>query len=120
MKRRGCRCTYGNRPKQSKGVRIVAEDAVEVTQKEMGAKDAVDTEENHVAITEGKLDHVESHVFAIPAGAQTVGSGTFTRETFEDALDKVSRPVKGKYAHVPYSSEDLIREKRTETELEDR
>jgi hypothetical protein len=44
----------------------------------------------------------------------------FTRGDFEAALDKVSRPVKGKYADVPYSSEDLIREKRTETQLEDR
>jgi hypothetical protein len=44
----------------------------------------------------------------------------FTRDTFEDALDKVSRPVKGKYAHVPYSSEDLIRDKQKEVELEDR
>lgn len=45
---------------------------------------------------------------------------TFTRQSFEDALDKVSRPVKGKYADVPYSSEDLIRDKRAEVELEDR
>jgi hypothetical protein len=45
---------------------------------------------------------------------------TFTHETFEDALDRVSRPIKGKYADVPYSSEDLIREKRTEAQLEDR
>jgi hypothetical protein len=45
---------------------------------------------------------------------------TFTRESFEDALDKVSRPLKGRLAHVPYSSDDLIREKREEAELEDR
>ncbi len=45
---------------------------------------------------------------------------TFTRGDFENALDKVSRPIKGKYADVPYSSEDLIRDKRAEVELEDR
>lgn len=39
---------------------------------------------------------------------------------FEDALDKASRPVKGKYAHIPYSSEDFIKEKRDEVKLEDR
>ncbi len=49
-----------------------------------------------------------------------VESEEFTRADFEDALDKVSRPVKGKYAHVPYSSDDLIRDKRAEAELEDR
>jgi hypothetical protein len=45
---------------------------------------------------------------------------TFTRQHLEDALDKVSRSAKGKYADVPYSSEDLIRDKRAEVELEDR
>ena len=44
----------------------------------------------------------------------------FTKEGFEGALDKVSRPLKGRFAHVPYSSEDLIRDKRVEVELEDR
>jgi hypothetical protein len=44
----------------------------------------------------------------------------FTKEAFEGALDKVSRPLKGRFAHVPYSSEDLIRDKRVEVELEDR
>jgi len=47
-------------------------------------------------------------------------SENFTEDVFEDALDKASRPVKGKYAHIPYSSEDLIREKREEVELEER
>jgi hypothetical protein len=45
---------------------------------------------------------------------------TFTQGDFEGALDKVSRPLKGRLAHVPYSSEDFIREKREEAELEDR
>jgi len=52
-----------------------------------------------------------------PTGAE---SGEISRAGFEGALDKVSRPVKGKYADVPYSSEDLIRDKRAEVELEDR
>ncbi len=48
-------------------------------------------------------------------------SADFTKEAFEGALDKVSRPTsRGKYAHVPYGSEDLIRDKRAEVELEDR
>jgi hypothetical protein len=47
-------------------------------------------------------------------------SGEFTRETFEGALDKVSRPVKGKYADILPSSEEFIRDKRREAELEDR
>lgn len=46
--------------------------------------------------------------------------GFETGEEFEGALDKVSRPLKGRFAHVPYTSEDLIREKREEAELEDR
>jgi hypothetical protein len=47
-------------------------------------------------------------------------SEEFTREVFEGALDKVSRPLKGRLAHVPYSSDDLIKDKRTDVELEDR
>lgn len=47
-------------------------------------------------------------------------SEDFTEDVFEDALDKVSRPLRGRLAHAPYSSEDLIREKREEAELEDR
>jgi len=45
---------------------------------------------------------------------------TFTRGDFEGAIDKVSRPLRGRLAHVAYSSEDFIREKREEAELEDR
>ena len=44
----------------------------------------------------------------------------FTKQLFEEAVDRVSRPLKGRLAHVPYSSDDLIREKREEAELEDR
>ncbi len=99
----------------------MTEGTVEVTQKEMGARDAVGVEENQVAITEGTLEHVESRVFAFPASVQmSSGSDVFTSGAFEDALDKVSRSVKGKYADVPYSSEDLIRDKRAEVELEER
>jgi lipopolysaccharide export system protein LptA len=76
---------------------------------------------NEVTITKGKDEiHVDSHVFTLYQAGEVAASEDFTRDTFENALDKVSRPVKGKYAHVPYSSEDLIREKRTEAELEDR
>jgi hypothetical protein len=44
---------------------------------------------------------------------------TFTRGDFEDALDRASRPLRGRLAHVPYSSDDLIKEKKEEVELED-
>ncbi|MBA2781652.1 MAG: hypothetical protein H0T74_01825 [Rubrobacteraceae bacterium] len=47
-------------------------------------------------------------------------SEELTHDNLDDALDKVSQPLKGKYAHVPYSSEDLIRDKKHEAELEDR
>jgi hypothetical protein len=47
-------------------------------------------------------------------------SEIFTRETFEGALDKVSRTVRGKYADVLPSTEEFIRDKRREAELEDR
>lgn len=47
-------------------------------------------------------------------------SEEFTRADFEDALDKVTRPVKGKYADILPSSEEYIRDKRREVELEDR
>lgn len=81
----------------------------------------VQERENQVRVTtEAEGVKVTARVFyAAPAG-RTSTSAPFTRAAFEGALDKVSRPVKGKYADVPYSSEDLIRDKRTEVELEDR
>lgn len=71
------------------------------------------------------IEYVDAKVTVIVPPLRVVpASGpqqeTFTRKNLEGALDKVSRPVKGKYAHVPYSSEDLIRDKRAEIELEDR
>ena len=99
----------------------MAEKPVEVTEKESGARGMVRVTENQVAVTEGELEHVESHVFIThTSGVAPTTSETFTREAFEGALDKVSRPLKGRFAHVPYSSDDLIRDKRTDVELEDR
>ncbi|MBA3492459.1 MAG: hypothetical protein H0T55_10400 [Rubrobacteraceae bacterium] len=46
--------------------------------------------------------------------------GEFTEGVFEDALDKVSQPIKGKYADSLPSSEEFIKDKRREVELEDR
>ena len=44
----------------------------------------------------------------------------FTHAESEDTLGKVGRPTsRGRYAHVPYGSEDLIRDKRAEVEVED-
>jgi hypothetical protein len=101
-----------------------------MTEKELHERDVREMKDHYVAITEGQEIpaveegegfHVVSHVWFVHEDEiESVPADPFTREHFEDALDKVSRPVKGKYAHVPYSSEDLIREKRTEAELEDR
>ncbi len=68
----------------------------------------------------GNVARVTSIIVAANPVAGTESSHSFSRQDFENALDKVSRPVKGKYADVPYSSEDLIRDKRAEVELEDR
>ncbi len=43
-----------------------------------------------------------------------------THKGFEDAIDKASRPVKGKYADILPSSERFIQEKQKEVELEER
>jgi hypothetical protein len=46
---------------------------------------------------------------------------TFTHSVFEDALDRVSRSVQGKYADVMPSTEEFIRQRREEeAEVEDR
>jgi hypothetical protein len=78
------------------------------------------TDDTAVVMKGGAEIHVDSHVFTLHQAGGTASIEGFTREVFEDALDRVSRPVKGKYANVPYSSEDLIRDKRKEVELEDR
>lgn len=83
----------------------------------------VEVEHTHdeVTITKGNNEiHVDSHVFTVYSPSKRTEADSFTRKRFEDALDKVSRPLKGRLAHVPYSSEDFIREKREEAELEDR
>jgi hypothetical protein len=74
----------------------------------------------HTTATEGPgAKVIMSVVIPSTPSKQPAEAEEFTRANFESALDKVSRPVKGKYAHVPYSSEDLIREKREEVDLED-
>jgi hypothetical protein len=94
---------------------------LEAREKQTDTRVEVEHTHDKATITKGRDEiHVDSHVFVLHQTGEVAASEDFTRNTFEDALDKVSRPVKGKYAHVPYSSEDLIRDKRTETELEDR
>lgn len=94
-----------------------ARDPFEVTENDV----AVTEDQGVLAATEGREIHVESHVWAFTVDAESeTPAETYTREDFEGALDKVSRPLKGRFAHVPYSSEDLIGDKRTEVELEDR
>jgi hypothetical protein len=73
---------------------------------------------------DGKVRHVDvtfgSQEPPTLEGDEDGGEAILTRKTFEDALDKVSTPLRGRLAHVPYSSEDFIKEKREEAELEDR
>jgi len=72
----------------------------------------------------GVIGHAEAFVIeSAPLEAVPVTDEQregFTRGDFEGALDKVSRPVKGKYADILPSSEEFIRDKRREAELEDR
>jgi len=67
----------------------------------------------------GNVERVSSTVVVANPAADTEPSRGFSREDFENALDKASRPLKGRLAHVPYSSDDFIREKKEEVELED-
>jgi CRISPR/Cas system CMR-associated protein Cmr5 small subunit len=105
----------------------MTEKTIEVTEKE-STREPFEIAENHVdvtedqevqAATEGQKLHVESHVWWFKTRPEEAAPETFTREVFEGTLDKVSRPLKGRFAHVPYTSDDLIRDKRTEVELED-
>lgn len=83
------------------------------------SKETLHAEKNQVRVTKGVSVTVSSVV--IPASPQKAEGGQgFTREVFEGALNKVSRPLKGRFAHVPYTSDDLIKDKRAEVELEDR
>ncbi len=83
------------------------------------AKETLHSEETAVRVTKGAAQVFFSVV--VPTGApEETTTDEFTRDAFEGALDQVSRPLKGRFAHVPYSSDDLIRDKRTEVELEDR
>lgn len=92
---------------------------VEVKKKEAIAGEAVEVTENEVVVAGGTEVSVESRVFALHPEAREATTEAFTRDVFEGALDKVSRPLKGRFAHVPYTSDDLIRDKRAEVELED-
>jgi hypothetical protein len=71
------------------------------------------------------IEYVEAEIIAVTVPPlrvvpkSEVQEETFTRGHFEGALDKVSRPLKGKYADVLPSSEDFIEQKRKEVELED-
>jgi hypothetical protein len=99
-----------------------------MAEKVVEAKEA--TETLHAQETEATVTHapvtegIEPNVFfsvVIPGtpSKEEADSEEFTREAFEGALDKVSRPLKGRFGHVPYSTDDLIRDKRADAELED-
>ena len=84
------------------------------------AEQAVQERETQVRVTTGEGVTVSARTFSAAPPGKTSTSELFTRGLFEDALDKVSRPVKGKYADSLPSSEEFIRDKRKEVELEDR
>lgn len=66
---------------------------------------------------------MQIHAYVPPTLAMTgpeVEVLVLTQEDFEGTLDKVSRPVKGKYADMLPNSEEFIRDKRKEVELENR
>ena len=85
------------------------------------AKETLHAEETPVRVTKGAPAKVFFAV-VVPTSPQPVSSASvgLTQEGFEGILDKVSRPLKGRFAHLPYSSEQFIEEKRKEVELEDR
>ncbi len=94
---------------------------LEVREKETVPGVKVRRTDDTVTVTKGNAEiRADSHVFALHQAGEASVPEDFTREVFEDALDKVSRPLKGRFAHVPYSSDDLIRDKKAEVELEDR
>jgi len=99
-------------------------ETLEATEKQTDTRVEVEHTHEEATITRGKDEiHVDSHVFTLRHAEEAGGAADrqdFTRETFEGALDKVSRPVKGKYADVLPSSEEYIRDKRREAEREDR
>ena len=81
----------------------------------------VEHQDETVSVTKGNAEiRVDSHVFTLHAAREMDAPEAFTRESFEGAIDKVSRPLKGRFAHLPYSSAQFIEEKRKEVELEDR
>lgn len=72
-------------------------------------------------------EYVEARIIGVTVPPLTVvdeskvQEETFTRGDFEDALDKVSRTVQGKYADVMPSTDEFIRQRREEeVEVEDR
>ena len=107
----------------------------EVKEMELHATDDPEIEEvkgEQVAVTESQQVRaalegqeaqevrVASHVLVLHHAAPSATPDAFAREDFEGVLDKVSRPVRGKYADVPTSSEEFARRKQEEIDLEER
>jgi hypothetical protein len=98
-----------------------------MVEKVLEAKETLHAEETPVTVTSGGPVEVGSvEVFfsvMVPTTPQVQVSASeeFTRETFEGALDKVSRPTgRGKFAHLPTSSDEFARRKQEEIDLEER
>jgi hypothetical protein len=100
-----------------------------VVEKVVEAKEA--TETLHAEKAQATVTHVSvakdmptrvlvSVVIPSSPSKEPAASEEFTREVFEGALDKASRPVRGKYADVPTSSEEFARRKQEEIDSEER
>ena len=77
--------------------------------------------ETQVAVTRGAAARVFfSAVFPTPSVAEGASPSGAAQKLFDNATDEVSRPLRGRFAHLPYSSEQFIEEKQAEVELEDR
>lgn len=83
------------------------------------AEQAVQEKETQVKVTtEAEGVEVRLREFSASPQGKTSTSELFTREVFEDALDKVSG--KGKFATVPTDSESFAARKQEEIDLEER
>lgn len=76
---------------------------------------------NEQAETSGERVHINAAVLIGKPATIVPATDKHAEDTFEATPDKASHSTsRGKYAHVSYGSEDLIKDKRAEVELEDR
>lgn len=85
------------------------------------AKETLHAKETQVRVTKGSAKVFFSVVVPGSSEGTPVVSEGLTREGFEGALDRVSRPTgRGKLAHLRPNSEEFARRKQEEIDLEER